>query len=114
VSGALRVLHAPTAVGGHPGGLARAERELGLDSRSVSLFPHPFGYDVDEVLGRDGDGALRRYLNRARLLARMRAADVVHFRRGHVFVLDVFHRARVPRVVAAMMDPANVPVVYIR
>ena len=51
VSGALRVLHAPTAVGGHPGGLARAERELGLDSRSVSLFPHPFGYDVDEVLG---------------------------------------------------------------
>ena len=56
VSGALRVLHAPTAVGGHPGGLARAERELGLDSTSVSLFPHPFGYDVDEVLGRDGDG----------------------------------------------------------
>ena len=82
VSGALRVLHAPTAVGGHPGGLARAERELGLDSRSVSLFPHPFGYDVDEVLGRDGDGALRRYLNRARLLARMRAADVVHFNFG--------------------------------
>jgi hypothetical protein len=82
VSGVLRVLHAPTAVGGHPGGLARAERELGLDSRSVSLFPHPFGYDVDEVLGREGDGVVRRYLNRARLLARTRDVDVMHFNFG--------------------------------
>ena len=71
VSRALRVLHAPTAVGGHPGGLARAERELGLDSISVSLLPHPFGHDVDEVLGRDGDGVARRCANRARLFERM-------------------------------------------
>jgi len=82
VSRTLRVLHAPTAVGGHPGGLARAERELGLDSRSVSLFPHPFGHDVDEVLGKDGDGVARRYSNRARLLVRMCAVDVVHFNFG--------------------------------
>ena len=72
VNATLRVLHAPTAVGGHPGGLARAERELGLDSTSVSLLPHPFGHDTDVVLGRDGDGAFRRYVNRARLLSRMR------------------------------------------
>ncbi len=82
VSGALRVLHAPTAVGGHPGGLARAERALGFDSASVSLFPHPFSHDVDEVLGRDGDGAVRRYANRARLLSRMCSVDVVHFNFG--------------------------------
>ena len=82
MSGSLRVLHAPTAVGGHPGGLARAERELGLHSTSVSLFPHPFGHGVDEVLGRNGDSAARRYANRARLLSRMCAADVVHFNFG--------------------------------
>jgi glycosyltransferase involved in cell wall biosynthesis len=82
VSRALRVLHAPTAVGGHPGGLARAERELGLDSASVSLLPHPFGHEVGEVLGRDGDGVARRYANRARLLVRMCTVDVVHFNFG--------------------------------
>lgn len=78
----LRVLHAPTAVGGHPGGLAEAERELGLDSTAVSLFPHPLGHEVDEVLGRPGDGPAKRYWNRARLLGRMLRADVVHFNFG--------------------------------
>ena len=82
VSAALRVLHVPSAVGGHPGGLARAERELGLDSVAVSLFPHPFGHAVDEVLGRDGDSPARRYSNRARLLFRMCLVDVVHFNFG--------------------------------
>ena len=82
MSAALRVLHAPTAVGGHPGGLARAERELGLDSVSVSLSQHPFGHGVDEVLGRPGDGAAQRYSNRARLLFRMCSVDVVHFNFG--------------------------------
>lgn len=79
---ALRVVHAPTAVGGHPGGLARAERELGLDSVSVSLFPHALGHSVDDVLGRPGDGSVRRSWNRARLLGRMCTADVVHFNFG--------------------------------
>ena len=82
MSRALRVLHAPTAVGGHPGGLARAERELGLESTSVSLFPHPLGHEVGDVLGRDGDGVTRRYANRARLLFRMCTVDVVHFNFG--------------------------------
>jgi glycosyltransferase involved in cell wall biosynthesis len=82
VKTALRILHAPTAVGGHPGGLARAERELGLDSTSVSLLPHPFGHGVDIVLGRDGDGIAWQSANRFRLLARMLTADVVHFNFG--------------------------------
>jgi glycosyltransferase involved in cell wall biosynthesis len=82
VKAPLRVLHAPTAVGGHPGGLARAERELGLESTAISLLPHPFGHGVDEVLGRDGDGVVRQSVNRFRLLRRMRNADVVHFNFG--------------------------------
>ena len=78
----LRVVHAPTAVGGHPGGLARAERELGLDSIAVSLVEAPFGHAVDEVLVRPGDGSARRALRRARLLLRLCAVDVVHFNFG--------------------------------
>src|SRR5690242_3548815 len=40
----LRVLHCPTDVGGHPSGLARAERELGLDSHVVAFEDSPFRY----------------------------------------------------------------------
>lgn len=63
----LRVLHAPSAVGGHPPALARAERELGLESECVLL---------------EGRGAARELL-RWRLLRRaLREADVVHFNFG--------------------------------
>ena len=46
----LRILHAPTSVGGHPQSLARAERGLGLASRSVVLRQNHFGYPADEVM----------------------------------------------------------------
>ena len=79
----LRVLHCPAAVGGHPPALARAERALGLDSRTIVLERPPFGYDVDEVLFRRGDGRARREVARWRLLLRAaRDFDVVHFNFG--------------------------------
>ena len=43
------MLHAPTAVGGHPSGLAAAERELGLESTVLAVDEPPFGYAVDRV-----------------------------------------------------------------
>jgi glycosyltransferase involved in cell wall biosynthesis len=68
-------------VGGHPGTLARAERELDLDSRCVALRPHPFGYPADEVLTRGG--ALAAELARWGLLKRaLRDCDVIHFNFG--------------------------------
>ncbi len=42
-----RILHAPWNVGGHPGGLSRAERELGLVSDVLVLEQHPYGYPAD-------------------------------------------------------------------
>jgi len=81
-SRALRVLHCPTVVGGHASQLARAERELGLDSRSVAFDPSPFGYEPDEILF-EGGGRMRRELRRWRFLIRaLRHADVVHFNFG--------------------------------
>lgn len=77
----LRVLHCPENVGAHPATLARAERELGLDSRCVTLRPHPFGYPADEVLS--GGGMLAMQLARWRLLRRaLGECDVVHFNFG--------------------------------
>jgi glycosyltransferase involved in cell wall biosynthesis len=69
-------------VGAHPAGLARAERELGLESWAVSFEPvHP-GYEADEVLF-DGGGRLERELRRWRFLGRaLRSFDVVHYNFG--------------------------------
>ncbi len=81
------MLHVPTAVGGHPGGLARAERELGLASIAVSLAPPAFGHPIDEVLERAGDGTMRRFARRGGLLLRaLRAFDVVHFNYGRTLL----------------------------
>jgi glycosyltransferase involved in cell wall biosynthesis len=79
----LRVLHVPDAVGGNPQGLARAERELGLRSKSVVFVPSPFAYEADEVLGGPGVGKTRYLLRRLRLLgAALGNYDVVHFNFG--------------------------------
>jgi hypothetical protein len=79
----LRVLHVPHNVGGHPAGLARAERELGVDSRAISFLPMNATTPADEVLLADGAGRMRRELRRWRLLRRaLREADVVHFNFG--------------------------------
>ena len=93
----LRVLHVPGGHGGHPQGLARAERELGLDSRSLVFEASPFGYEADEVvLGLAPTLADRARLEafRFRLLARALAGgyDVVHFNFGQ----SLFPRPIVP------------------
>jgi hypothetical protein len=78
----IRVLHVPAVVGGHAIGLARAERELGLDSRVVAFDLPPFGYVADEVLFADVS-PLRREFRRWSFFRRaLREADVIHFNFG--------------------------------
>lgn len=80
---AIRVLHCPAAVGGHPQGLARAERELGLESRSVVFTADGYGYEVDEVLFEGLGSPIRCELRRwSFLLHVLRSYDVVHFNFG--------------------------------
>lgn len=83
MTGRIRVLHCPTDVGGHPPGLARAEREIGLDSWCVTLEQHYSAYGSDEVLFRLGDGAAKRQARRLALLRRaLRDFDVIHLNFG--------------------------------
>jgi len=80
---AIRVLHAPELVGGHSGQLARAERELGLASRCVSFWGHPFGYPCDEILWTNPRSVVGNEVKRLRLLWRaFREFDVIHFNFG--------------------------------
>jgi glycosyltransferase involved in cell wall biosynthesis len=93
----LRVLHVPAAIGGHPQGLARAERALGLDSRSLVFEASPFGYEADEVvLGLSPSLVDRARLEafRFRVLGRLLAGryDVVHYNFGQ----SLFPRPIVP------------------
>ncbi len=79
----LRVIHCPFSVGGHPQGLARAEREAGLDSRSLLLEQNYLNYKSDEVLWEPGLSSTAREIRRLkRFVSLVRDADVVHFNFG--------------------------------
>jgi glycosyltransferase involved in cell wall biosynthesis len=79
----LRVLHCPWMVGGNPAGLAAAERELGLESTTVTFAPPPYGYPCDKVVWSDGDRGVVRELKRWGLFASaLRNFDVIHFNFG--------------------------------
>lgn len=93
----LRVLHCPSAIGGHPQGLAAAERAVGLQSLAVCFVPHPLGIPSDEVLAPVGTPVWRAEIARWRLLWRaIRDFDVIHFNFGRTIApsLDSMERAR--------------------
>lgn len=46
----LKILHAPTTVGGNPHSISRAEKKLGYDSHSLTLEQNYFAYEADEVV----------------------------------------------------------------
>lgn len=98
----IRVLHVPDAVGGNPQGLARAERELGLDSVSVVFAESPFGYPADEILRPTGTTAPRYAGRRARLLLRALVDfNVVHFNFGRTLAPAWLPYADLPLLKAA-------------
>jgi glycosyltransferase involved in cell wall biosynthesis len=79
----MRILHTPANVGGHPIGLARAERELGLQSDVVIFEQNPFGFEVDRSFHRDDVPAWRTAGTRLRFLAgAVRRYDAFHFNFG--------------------------------
>lgn len=83
----MRVLHAPTAVGGNAPSLARAERALGLDSKSIELAPNAYGYACDETIWGPGDGVFGRELKRWVLFRRaLHEFDVIHFNFGRTIL----------------------------
>lgn len=73
----MQVIHTPHATGGSFIGLSRAEKSLGIDSRTVSFLQHPFGYDVDFILAKSQLGVeLKRY---GLFRDIKNNADIVHF-----------------------------------
>jgi len=78
----MRVLHCPEIVGGNALQLARAERELGIDSRQIVFQQNYIGYPADEVLLPSSAGLLARERARWKMLRRALAFDVIHYNFG--------------------------------
>lgn len=79
----IRVLHCPHLIGGNPQGLARAERELGLDSYAVAFKQNYLQYQTDEVLFAPHDHLVVQELKRWKFLWRvLRQFDIIHFNFG--------------------------------
>ncbi len=86
----LRVLHWPTDVGGHPGGLAVAERAIGLDSTVAVIGRGPYGYPVDIDLDLGARTRLARLAGRTGMFLRaMREFDVIHLNFAQAFLPNI-------------------------
>jgi hypothetical protein len=87
---ALRILHVPNDLGGHPRALAAAQRMLGHDAVCVSLSHSPLGFNGDESheppLGTPGRLLGRERARFALLLRSLRWADVVHCHFGQTLM----------------------------
>ncbi|WDZ96603.1 glycosyltransferase [Herbaspirillum sp. WKF16] len=82
----MKVLHCPEIVGGNAQQLAKAEREVGLDSTAVALRGSSFGYKSDKMLLSKPVGRLRLELAKWELFFRAFSFDVVHFNFGQAIM----------------------------
>ena len=79
----LRVLHAPSVVGGNATTLSRTLNEIGIPSISVAYEDHRFSYIPDVVLWKSGQGIVRREVNRVSSVFRAALGyEVIHFNFG--------------------------------
>ena len=79
----IRVLHCPTMVAGNPQGLARAERQLGLESWSVAFEGTFIDYQADEVIIEEkGNRAVLEIMRWKILWRALKRYDIIHFNFG--------------------------------
>lgn len=81
--GALRIVHLPDVVGGHPIALSHGERALGHHSETLSYIVSPFGYTADRLVAGRMSPLPFRWISRARAFFSIRNKfDVFHFNFG--------------------------------
>ncbi len=79
----LRVLHAPSSVGGNPLALSRALKALGVDSTSLVVSQNYLSYEADIVLHHPGGSFLVRELKRLwALFFYLPRFGVIHYNAG--------------------------------
>ncbi|MDU9404607.1 glycosyltransferase family 1 protein [Pseudomonas sp. zfem004] len=79
----IKVLHAPTAVGGNPPALSKALRKQGIDSECCIISQNYLAYEVDRVLVPAGARFLQCELKRFKfILECLFKYDIIHYNAG--------------------------------
>ncbi len=79
----LKILHAPTTVGGNPQSLSKAERNLGYESYSVALEQNYINYDVDKIIFKKGKSYIFQEFYRWKEIFRLfKKYNVIHYNYG--------------------------------
>lgn len=79
----LKILHAPTTVGGNPQRLSEAEKFLGYDSCTLTLTQNYFQYKADIVISENPDHSLFFEFKRWKaLLKSLKDFNVLHYNFG--------------------------------
>jgi hypothetical protein len=87
----LRVLHAPSVVGGNATTLSRKLNQIGIPSISVAYEDHRFSYSPDVVLWKNGQGLVRREMTRViSVLRAVLGYEVLHFNFGTTMAMPSF------------------------
>lgn len=91
----MRVLHAPTTVGGNPPALSGAEKILGLDSYCVAITQNYLNFKVDLTLS-DGNKALSYFRRLWWTFFGILKFDVIHYNFGSSFFPSGTNEAKSP------------------
>ncbi|MDA0194111.1 MAG: glycosyltransferase family 1 protein [Bacteroidetes bacterium] len=103
----MRVLHCPTTIGGNPQGLSKAEKEIGLESKSITFHQNLFNYKADEVIYSQDTGMLMaEYLRWKTILTEIPKADIIHYNFGQWLAPREFKSdiGRVPKIVRRLYN----------
>ena len=93
----MKVFHCPSQIGGNPAVLAKHERELGLDSISISEKSNYIGQSSDSLLSGKNSGLLNLEVQRIKLIFNILSkADIVHLNNGR-FITPFFGAGVHPR-----------------
>jgi glycosyltransferase involved in cell wall biosynthesis len=79
----MRVLHLPTSVGGNPNGLSLALRQLGVDSKTLTINRNYLNYPTDESITNPKDKRLLRIIKQLYAFKYVFGRyDIIHFNAG--------------------------------
>ena len=86
----LSVIHCPEQTGGHPAVLSRFERELGVQSTSVSEYSNPFAVQSDTILFSNDKSLLVNEISRLKFMfSSFFHSGVIHLNNGR-FITPYF------------------------
>ena len=106
----LKILHCPTSTGGHPWGLSRAERRLGLESVSAVFSRDYLDYPCDLYLYDKKDPKIIQQAKCWRYLFHAaRKFDIIHYNYGLGLLPWGFTERWVGKITPGGMDSDFIP-----